>query len=513
MATRGNLTAAQVQQMIEEAVEEAVQQNVQDQQQLAQQLAQANQQINALQAGQAAQAAAVIPAGAQPVQAIPPPLAFALSPSTAIGLGINNLIDYNSKSGSEVAKAATAKLSVEHDLDREHLNGFLESLRSRAIQQGWYDRIFRVNQNGVPLNIIESYGSITRESIDAAAQAQIFAENRNTQDTINLFACLEETLTQEARDTLYAESEGYTYRRGDVQVPAIAGTDPNEKRRDGMIFLWTIINRTTARTNATVTVIIHQLNHLEAVMTESNSDITVFNTKVRKLLNSYFANKRVQFDEQVILTNLADAYKTCKDNEFVTYINRKWQDHIDESRPVTSGDLMELALKQYQTMMEQSKWGVDNSKQTKQIMNITAQVENLRKRKIEKEETSPSKYERKTTTSDKPFVSAQEWRKQRYAQALDWMKQEPEDRSKTLTRGKNKYVWCAHHKLWQKHASKDCRLSPAYVPTATAKAEDPSKRRSDKEVGDKANEKVDVKYQPKSLMATDIDQDNFDADF
>jgi hypothetical protein len=501
MTTRASLTAAQVQ--------------AQAQQVLAQQLAQANQQINALQAAQAAvQGAQPVPGGAPAiVPIIAPPVVFALSPGTAIGRGLNNLIDYNTKSGSEVAKAATSKLSVEHDLDREHLNGFLEALRSRAIQQGWYDRIFRINQNGVQLNMIESYGSITKESVDAESRLRIFADNRNTQDTINLFACLEETLTTEARDTLYAESASYTYTRRDVQVPAVPGTDPNEKRRDGMMFLWTIINRTTARTNATVAVIIHQLNHLEAVMTEANSDITMFNTRVRKLLNSYFANKRVTFDEQVLLTNLADAYKTCKDNEFVTYINRKWQDHIDESRTVTSIEFMELAPKQYQTMMEQSKWGVDSSKQTKQIMNLTAQIENLRKRKMEGESNNQRNNDRKAVTTDKPFVSAQEWRKQRYDQAPDWMKQEPEDRSTTLTRGKNKYVWCSHHKLWQKHESKDCRLNPAYVAPAPTKTDEGKKSKFEATKVEKGTTKNEVKYQPKTMISAIGNEDDNEADF
>jgi hypothetical protein len=62
------------------------------------------------------------------------------------------------------------------------------------------------------------------------------------------------------------------------------------------------------------------------VMMEANIDITVFNTKVRKLLNSYFANKRVTFDEQALLTNPMYAYKKCKDNEFVACINQNWQD-------------------------------------------------------------------------------------------------------------------------------------------------------------------------------------------
>jgi hypothetical protein len=172
-----------------------------------------------------------------------------------------------------------------------------------------------------------------------------------------VFACLEETLTQEAKDMLYAESEGYTYCRGNVQINVPQGNDANKKRCNGLMFLCTIINRTTARTNLTIAVIIGQLNHLKAVMTEANNDITMFNTNVRKLLNLYYANMRVTFNKQVLLTNLAEAYKTCKDNEFVAYINTKWQDHIDESRPITSLELMELPLKQYQTMVEQSKWG------------------------------------------------------------------------------------------------------------------------------------------------------------
>jgi hypothetical protein len=174
---------------------------------------------------------------------------------------------------------------------------------------------------------------------------------------------------------------------------------------------------------------------------------------------------------------------------------------------------MELALKQYQTMMEQSKWGVDNSKQTKHKMSLTAHVENLRKRKTEKDESNQSKYERKSTTSNKPFVRSQEWRKQRYAQAPDWMKKEPDDRNKTLTQGKNKYVWCAHHKLLQKHAYKDCRLNPAYVPPSAGKTEDTSKWNSEKEIGDKRKDKVEVKNQPKSMVASSEDQDNFEADF
>jgi hypothetical protein len=110
-------------------------------------------------------------------------------------------------------------------------------------------------------------------------------------------------------------------------------------------------------------------------------------------------------------------------------------------------------------------------------------------------------------------ISSQEWRKQRYEQAPDWMKQEPADRNQTLVRGKNKYVWCLHHKLWQKHASKDCRLNPAYVSSTTSPTEEINRRSNDKEKVEKEKQKSEVRYQPKSLMATTNLQEEFDADF
>jgi hypothetical protein len=74
---------------------------------------------------------------------------------------------------------------------------------------------------------------------------------KRVKHSINLFACLEETLTQDARDTLYAESANYTNRRGDIIVPLPQGMEPDEKRPDSVMFLCTIINGMTARTSFT----------------------------------------------------------------------------------------------------------------------------------------------------------------------------------------------------------------------------------------------------------------------
>jgi hypothetical protein len=336
-------STAQIEEMIAHAVQAAQQQMRQEidaavgQMQMAQadlitaqnDLGQAQGQIVNLQqqVNQAAAQAAAAPPQVQPQpqpvivqQAPPPPRAaavFAYTPGT-IGAAAA-LLDYNTTTGVKIHKAAIEKLLVEFDLDKEHLYEFLEALRTRAIACGWYETLFMVTQQGLDLNIIENYGTITGASAQAKALTYMFHENRSAQDSHNLFMCLEASLSTEARITIYSESTSYTFRRGDV-AGAVAGGDDKEKRRDGLMMLWTIINRTTAMTTATISVLLEQLNNLPAAMTEANHDIGAFNTKVRRLLTSYYANKREAYNETALLQNLSRACFAYKDEEFTRYM-------------------------------------------------------------------------------------------------------------------------------------------------------------------------------------------------
>jgi iron-sulfur cluster repair protein YtfE (RIC family) len=73
------------------------------------------------------------------------------------------------------------------------------------------------------------------------------------------------------------------------------------------MFLWCIINQTTAKANATITNIVRKINNLRELMIEKDSDVQSFNTTVRQLVNSYYANKREQVDKETLLANLFDA--------------------------------------------------------------------------------------------------------------------------------------------------------------------------------------------------------------
>jgi hypothetical protein len=69
-------------------------------------------------------------------------------------------------------------------------------------------------------------------------------------------------------------------------VGAPAGSDM-DKIYDSIIFLWRIVQKFTAHTNATIWVIVHYLTNLKDVVTNVDLDIGKFNTNINTKLGSY----------------------------------------------------------------------------------------------------------------------------------------------------------------------------------------------------------------------------------
>jgi hypothetical protein len=492
---------AAVQALIDAAVR-AAQQQLQQQLTAAQNdLVNAQNQIALLNAN----AAAAQAGNAPPAPPAPTVVQFAYTPGTAGNVAA--LIDYTTTHGAKIQRAATEKLSVDHDLDKEHLYDFLEALRSRAIACNWYGTIFQVPQDGQQLNIITNYGVLKKDAVDTKVRTYMFHNTREAQDDHNLFTCLEASLTKEAKSTLSAESATYTFTASDVQGIA-PGTNPSEQRRSGLMYLWTIINRTTAMTTATISVLLEQLNNLPSVMQEVNHDVTAFNSKVRKMLTSYYANKREAYNETALLHNLGKAYTLCKDEEFVQYMKRKWSDHEDGTKVLTSQELMEFALKKYQTSVEEHTWGVD-SKQTKTIMTLASKVGNIQKWQRGGNRSNT------TQDSDQPTLSPAEYRKKRYDEAPAWMKKVPTDPkyNKKTVKGVE-YTFCKFHKMYGKHSEDACRLNPHN--TRTVHHRNTQRNSNNNTSADRpttpttTNNTNTVKYnKPQTMMAEVHDDDDY----
>lgn len=439
-----------------------------------QQLQVLNQQLQAAMAQiaqlQARPVQPVQQAAQQVQQQAAPVVQFAYSPAAT---NLNALINYSTTAGIKMYKQATEGLAIKHDLDAEHLNRFLESLRSRAIEQAWDNGILQITQGGNRMSMIENYGSITHQSVINHTNAYAFQNQRAAQDANNLFKCLEASLTEDALNTLYAEKDIYTVQRGDVPSAPIGGND-EEKIRDGVLFLWSIINHTTAKTNATISVIVEQLTNLPSLMTEVNSDVNAFNTNVRSLVNSYYSNKRETYDNKVLLQSLFRAYKQCSDSKFVEYIERKEEDHEDGTTVLTANELLETALKQYQTRVQKKQWGSDTMEH-KEILNLTAQLQKNQEefskfklmfdkkdnKKKDEKSIKKSKWKKGKKEKDgkkKDFLPYEKYCKQRYNESPKWMKEKPSDlKQEKDVKGKT-YFWCEKHNLWQHHKTSECRI-------------------------------------------------------
>jgi hypothetical protein len=116
-------------------------------------------------------------AGVPPPPELPPAppagpqqVLFALNPGERNSEGV---LDYSNKEDKKYYYAATKPLSEElYDCNPEDLIQFLNSLRDRSADYGWYDGIMEIPDEvgdhlGETTNLIDNYGSISLEHIKA----------------------------------------------------------------------------------------------------------------------------------------------------------------------------------------------------------------------------------------------------------------------------------------------------------------------------------------------------------
>ncbi len=419
-------------------------------------LQQARIDLNTLQNAQPQQAAA---------QPAAPPV-FSLGPATITG----TFIDYSTQSGIKLYKMAGEKLKSDFDLETTQFSRFVDNLNSRAIEQGW-NNLLAVPHGGTTMNVLRNYGSITYNSVLAHAQSYAFQDVRLAQNSTNIFNCLEATLTNDATATVNAEHHIFTLKRAAVVSSQPAGTiypagTATDEFRDGLLLLWVIINRTNAQTNAAISAIINQLTRMNSIMEDSKHNIKEFNTTVRTLLNQYVANRQHQYDETILINSLFSSYKTTKDREFSLYITRKQQDHDDNTKVLEPNQLMEDALKFYQTRTTMKEWEQDTA-DVKEILNLSAQLKTsnnklaaLEKKFGSKPKEGEKKGENKGKDNKYEGLSPEQIRKKRREEMPGWMKQRPTNPSPSsrLEKAGKTYKWCDKHKMWCYHDTTECKI-------------------------------------------------------
>ena len=364
---------------------------------------------------------------------------FALHPATIS----DEVLDYSTTEGIKIYKTNTASLPIKYDLSTGKLRLFLETLRNRANTAGWVPILsFTINQR--EHNLLDEYGMISKETVRTDTLGYATEQNRDAQNSAQLFVCLMNSLTEEAIQTVTIDHNEYTI----------------DEFQDGPLFLKHIITKSHIDTNATISTVRLRLDNLDAHMQKVDSNIKEFNHYVKEQIDA-LASRGQTPEASTLLFNIMKGYLAADDKEFHSYVLRKQQDY-DEGDNITPERLMELGENMYNKSMELDKWKTETDEQ-KRIVALTAKVEGLEKSNKALKKKVKAKLRKDGTTQQVTGTT-----KKNHEQGEDkdtkkknipkWKLVKPTDGKLTMTRNGKQYHWCPNHNMWCVHKPTECNL-------------------------------------------------------
>jgi hypothetical protein len=231
---------------------------------------------------------------------------FALAPGLVQHADI---IDYSTREGQKPFEMAMESLKDDFALDHKGLSGFLEQLAGQARTSGWSDIIQippDLNNIDKGVDLLSHYGSITLEQVQAHAETYAHDNNRAAQDSMQMFLCIQNSLTKTAQASIALQKSDYTVG---VQNPQVSGP----------CLLKVVIRKSHVDTNATTGHILKKLTHIDKIVRESNSDIIQVNEKVQALVDKLAARGETMMH---LVNHLFEGYKSTSDKQFVKYIKQ-----------------------------------------------------------------------------------------------------------------------------------------------------------------------------------------------
>ena len=357
------------------------------------------------------------------------PVQFALSPA----LISNEVLDYSEVSSIKLYYRSVQALDPLFNVEPPALKLFLENLRKQAATFNWL-QTFNINKDGQTLNLIKDYGALTYEDVKTHAQTYIGQNTRNAQNSVQIFNCLHNSLTEDGKARVCIESDQYT----------INGTT------DGPLFLKVILKIAHIDTRATVTVIRTSLSKLDSKMEQLQDNVIEFNEFVKTQRGALSARGEKTLD---LLTNLFKGYKTVADERFVKYIEAK-EDAYNEGKDITEDELMDLATTKYRTLVESGQFKEPTAADQK-IVALTAQLNSYKSKATnsKKDYKKPDGKKFNKKDSNKKDFSSKKGKD-------PWYFVPPkasEPKSKKVN--DKTYHWCKNHGRegkWVIHEPKDC---------------------------------------------------------
>ena len=411
---------------------------------------------------------------------------FALTPA----LATKEPLEFSGM-GSKVFKNGALPLTTAIDCEPNNLNSVLAAIEERAVLFGWLDTVLNIECNvGEYKDLLTQHGEISLPQVKSHVLTYINRNVRAAQDSMMLYSCITNTLTQEARKKLYLYKKEYYI---------------NNRTPSGALLLKVLIRESHIDTNATIKFIRENLSSLDTYMVKIDSDIEKFNAYVYTNLLNLKAHGKETSD---LMANLFKGYSKASDKTFVNYIAKK-EDDYDEGRDIGHAVLMHLALQKYKVLKEAGKWNAPTDAEV-QIIALQAQVTQLKARA--KIGSGTGNYNKPKGNNNKSKLSGNQkpskWTDHGKSSGKkpppEWMTTQPkegEPENKTVN-GKE-YHWCKNHAAWTRHKPSECKGIGYIVPKDESNQ---NKRKVDKETK-KGNGNKKPKMVALSAMYTNSDEE------
>jgi len=386
--------------------------------------------------------------GLAPLAAPPQPFpagAFALTPGQA---NPANPIDYTTSSGIKVWIESTAPLTFKFSALGKEVNTFCEQLMRRAVKQGW--NLAPANIIDIPdgdaenRNVINEYGRLTNENIRTHVTTYIATNTRQSQNNVQMFECVMNSLSREGQLTILAEQDKYYITVANVDYPC------------GPLLFKLLMQKAVIDTRATASLLRENLSSLDTYMSSIQSNIEDFNKYVKMNYEGLKARGERCDD---IMINLFKGYMCASDGEFVRYMKQK-KDSYDDGTDMTPEQLMTFALNKYEILSKQDLWNAKTAEQ-EQIVALTAELGKIKDANLKFAKTlksgKPGKRDgsKKDNPKGKTKPKGKKSQKDKYA----WKRIPPKDGdSKTKTVDGVTYRWCEEHPCWVTHSLDDCKV-------------------------------------------------------
>ncbi len=238
-------------------------------------------------------------------------------------------------------------------------NQFCELLLERAENSGWNNPasdIINFQVDSQVINLFTGYGRLTTEQIIQNSN-HVGNQDWQAQNNVQLYHCIKNSLTTEAKRKILAERESYHING----VPS------------GPLLFQLLMQKAIIDTWATSSLMRENLSNLDSYMTTVKSDIEECNRYV-KMNYQGLQERGEQCDD--IMIHLFKDYLVSSDREFVSYIKLKKMEHEEGQNHLQSEELKTLSLNKSAILHKQTLWNV-KSPEKENVLALTGKVKKL----------------------------------------------------------------------------------------------------------------------------------------